>query len=115
MKTNINPAQYQSEIDKLISFRKLLNSGYLVEIPSELAIDSSLCILNNFISKKLLPEKISPMVEGGIIFEFFTGDGYHSISVYNDSEIIYLKRSNDKTEHVINNLTASSVGEYIYV
>jgi hypothetical protein len=92
---------------RINEFVKLPVSDYMEEIPNKWSVSYSLDILNIFKGEGTPPSKISPLLEGGVLFEFFTNAGYHSISIYNDGEIIYLTRPNTGEPEMISSLSAS--------
>lgn len=72
--------------------------GYVEELPSELATEISLSILDIVESEGFIPEKVSALMEGGIMFEFVSEQFYLVIEVDNEGTIGYVKEQGEFTE-----------------
>jgi hypothetical protein len=78
--------------EKIAKFKNFAKSDWFKDIPSQTSIEISQAILRIFYGINKVPENISVSSEGSIVFNFFNGDTYNVIEVYNTSEIVYLKR-----------------------
>lgn len=63
--------------------------------PNEIAIMNAIKGLQILAGNGLFPDKVSPSMEEGIIFEFLLMSNYYLFEFYNDGDIIFLKREDD--------------------
>lgn len=72
--------------------------------PNSECVTNSYTILSYLDSFNINVDFINPIGEGGIIIEFHKNGIYHMFEVYNDSDLVLLKRDGDKRE-VFDNFT----------
>ena len=65
-----------------------------VESPSGWAIDVSKKIIKHLAAKNAQVEFLNPSQDGGVVLEFTISDTYLLIEVFNDKDIVFLKRKN---------------------
>jgi len=63
-------------------------------MPSNEALQASYSLLNDIVNKTFMPDLIGPSDEG-VIFEFLRNGRYFLIEIYNNGEIIFLRRNRD--------------------
>jgi len=93
---------YANLSQRIASFRYLRTdwSPYCVEAPNAVAIGNALDALKRIWRWGVLPSKVNPSVEEGIVFEFTRGERFFLLEFYNESEIVYLKREGDAESEV---------------
>lgn len=94
------PSNKNRIVNKINKFSELKLSEYLEEIPNEFSTETAKKILNIISDTSINIEKVSPLSDGGVVFEFFTDREYVVISVYNNSEIIYIHKPRKGAETI---------------
>ncbi len=89
--------KFRNKIALIKSFRNYPKDwdSFGTEPPNETAVNNSIDALEILTHHELLPDKISPSSEEGIIFEFLINSNYYLLEFCNDGDIIFLKRENE--------------------
>lgn len=103
---------FQKLKDKIESFKNIVIDN--CDSPTSLSIENALSILNILGSFFIYPNKVSPSLDGGIIFEFFKNDNYYVIELFNNGDIVFLKRENDK-ESDVSDLSLKQINQKLFI
>lgn len=73
-----------------------INSG--IEVPNDWAVDTAKSVVTHLYSKIPEIDFINPSHEGGIVIEYHIEEHYFLIEIYNDYDIVFLKRKGGTRE-----------------
>lgn len=65
------------------------------EPPNDISINNAIKALEDLKFHELLPTKISPSSEEGVMFEFLIGNHYYLLEFCNSGHIVFLRRENE--------------------
>jgi hypothetical protein len=96
--------------EKISNLKKLKKSSFIETLPSNIAEDTSLKIIDFFKCYAIPVNNAVAMADGGISLDFFMLSCHYSIDIYNDGDIVYAKRPAGK-DSIIKDLTLEEVKE----
>ena len=81
--------------------------------PNSKTMEITKKIVGQFGIKNIPLDFLNPSHDGGMILEFHIGNDYHLIELFNDGDIVLLKRNNQRNQREVFDLDEKSLFEFV--